>query len=710
MDSIGVGFLDFCKALSRHKIHLMIAVAIGAAFAIGISEGLPIHYTSESLLEVESNSPLTKDLNPTSLPTTPEQVRTEVDILQARALAEEVVRKLNLVDNPNFKAAVRSPTWMDWVFTGLRKTKLYVQKALGLDTSTNAFEDTMELFQRRLEILANERSHIVAIRFQAGSPEVAASVVDALLKGYITRQVAANQSVSEQENQWLSDHLTELQRAMDEAAQRAQAFRDANGIVDIQAGALPAVQLNDREQALSNARQDLAKAQSAYDTARAAQTGSGFVGQEALGSLLIQRLQEREAETLQRVANLRQRGGDGSIYLPPVQAELTSIRQQIAIETAKIVASLRRDVDLAKDRVAALQAAVTASRSDARRNVAAAATLAQLNQEVEAKRHVYTAFLTRMEQTALASTKFPTVRIVSPPSVPARSDGMATWIVAVLGGMAALFLATAGILLRHVFNARILSAKDVESLIGIAPIGSMPALPGPSGMPIAMRLLDMTQSGTVETLHALRFAVLAMNPGAPCTQVLITSSKPQEGKTTLATSLARLSAASGMRVLLVEADLRRPTFSRVFRAAPTGTIESVLLKGSPLAEAVYVDRKSGLHCLMANGSAPQVVAALQSLRFSDLMAEARRNYDLVIVDTPPVMHVIDALIVSGYADVILFAIACGVTSAGIVKESLRRFPGEVQSRIATVLTRVPQSDADWQGYYAGYERKLLTSA
>ncbi len=468
--------------------------------------------------------------------------------------------------------------------------------------------------------------------------------------------------------------------------------------------------MNEREQALSNAMQDLAKARAAYDTARSAQSGAGFVGQEALGSLLIQRLQEREAEVRQRIAGLRQRGGDGSMYLPPIQAELASIRQQIDIETAKIVASLRREVELARDRVTTLQATVVTTKLQARQNVAAAATLAQLNQEVEAKRHVYTAFLTRMEQTQLASTKFPTVRIVSPPAVPARSDGMAPWIVSILGAMAALFLAIAAILLRQALNARILSAKDVEYLTGVAPIGAIPALPGPGGVPIPMRILDMTQSGTVETLHALRFAVLAMNRGASCTQVLITSSKSQEGKTTLAASLARLSAASGMRVLLVEADLRRPTLSRVFRTSPAISIESILLNGSTLTEAVYVDPKSGLHCLMANGSALHVVAALQSSQFSELLAEARRNYDMVIIDSPPVMQVIDALIVAGFADVILFAIACGVTSANTVAESLRRFPATVRAGIATVLTRVPQSEEEWQGYYAGYQRKLATSA
>ena len=709
MDKFGVDFQDLWHALGRRKFQLVLAVGLGGAIALAINEALPVHYTSEALLQVQVQPPLMREMNPAALATTPDQVRTEVDILQSRALQDAVIRDLHLADTPNFKAETRTPTWLDWIVIGLQRARTEAEVLLGVRPKVDRFSETMDLFQRRLQVLSNEKSHIVNIRFQTGSPQLSADVVNHLVTGYLTSQVSANVNVAAQENQWLTDHLGALQRAVDDAAQRAQAFRDANGLVDIMAGSLPAVQLNDKQQALSIARQDLSKAQVAFVTAsRAMQTGSGFSGQEALNSLLIQRLRDREADVLQRLANLRERSGPNSPYLPPVQAELDSVRRQIAGETTKIVSALRRDVELARDRVSTLQAAVTDSQGQARQNVAATATLAQLNQEVEAKRHVYIAFLTRMEQTQLASTKFPAGRVVSPGVPPYNADGLPSWLVGVLGAVAAAFLTIATILLRQVLGGRITSAKDLELLTGVAPIGSMPALPGAADVPIAMRILSMSQSGTVETLHALGFAVRAMNPKASCTHVLVTSSLPEEGKTTLASSLARLSASSGMRVLLVEADLRRPTLSRMLRVSSGASIESLLTNKSRLADAVYVDAKSGLHCLVANGSTSNVVAALQSPRFGALMEEARANYDMVVIDSPPVMRVIDPLILSEHSDVILFAVACGSTSASTVAEALRRFPSEVQSRIATVLTRVSQSDEAWRGYYAGYQRKQLS--
>jgi capsular exopolysaccharide synthesis family protein len=710
MERVGLGLQDLYQALRRRKSVLLSAALIGGGLMVAISNGLPLHYTSEGLLEVEGHSALTKELNPVAHPTTPEQVRTEVDILQSRALADTVVRKLDLADAPAFKEAPRDPTWIDRIDMALKDARENVEERLGLTLPVDRLEAARELFRKRLEVVATEKSHIVAVRFKTGSPDLSAHVVNTLLAEYLDRQVAANVSVSEQENQWLTKHLTELQQAVDDAARQAQEVRDASGVVDIQAGALPAVQLNEQELALSNARRDLAKAESAYDTAaKSFQDKSGFSGQEALGSQVIQRLLGQQADILQRIASLRQRGGDNSMYLPPVQAELASVRQQLSSETAKIIVSLRREVDLARDRVRTLEATVSESQARARQNVATAALLAQLNQQVEAKRHVYIAFLTRMEQTQLASTQFPTARVVSTAAPPPRADGLPTWLVMILGVIAAEFFAVAFILLRMVLRGKITSAKDLELLMGIPPIGSIPSLPGPGGMPFAMRILDMTQSGTVETLHALRFAVLGMNRGANSTCLLVTSSRPGEGKSTLAASFARLSAASGLRVLLIEADLRRPALSRMFRTSTKVGIEAVLSHGVRLADAVYTDQKSGLHCLLANGSMANPVAALQSVEFAELIAETLRNYDLVIVDSPPVMNVVDALILSRYSNVILFAVECGRTAASTVAEAVRRFPKEVQSQVATVLTRVPQSEEDWSGRYSGYKGKLQTT-
>jgi uncharacterized protein involved in exopolysaccharide biosynthesis/Mrp family chromosome partitioning ATPase len=708
MDRGGVSIQDLWQVLRRRKLRLLLAAVIGGVLAIAIKEALPVHYTSEALLEVESHTPISSELNPAAEITTPDQVRTEADILQSQALANSVVGALGLANAPDLAAAVQEPTWIDWISIGLQKAQTYVQGLFGPVPPPNRVAAAENLFKQRLRVEASEKSHIVSVYFQSGSPELSAQVVNTLLKTYLAGQVAAKLGVTTQEDQWLTEHLAALQRDVNDAAAKAQAFRDANHLVDIQAGALPAVQLNQQEQNLAIARQELAKAQAAYDTARS-RSGSGFNGQEVLGSPLIQRLRQREAEVEQRMANLEQRDGSNSPFLQPVAAELNSIRQQIANQTGKIVSALGRDVELSQLRVTALEEMVAVSQAQARRNVAASAGLAQLNQELEAKRHVYNAFLTRMEQTQLASIKFPTSRIVSPAVAPFKPDGVSRAIVIAVGIIVGLFVAAAIFILRQLLSSRISSAKDVELLTGITPIASVPTLPGIGGLPVPLRILDMGQSGMAETLHALRFAIQEMTSHSPCSRVLVTSSTQDEGKTTLAASLARLSAASGLRVLLVEADLRHPTLSRMLRLSPKIYLEDLLSDRRALFEAIQVDPKSNLHCLTANGSlgdASDVISALQSPGFVELMAKAQASYDMVIIDGPPVLRVIDPLILAKYSDVVLFAVAFGRTPASMVMEALHRFPSDIRDNIATVLTRVPQSEAVWRGYYGGYQRKL----
>lgn len=711
MDSTGINLGDLWHTLRRRAPWLLLAAVLGGIITAAISLGSPVHYTSDALLEVESHAPLTRELNPQILPTAPDQVRTEADILKSHALAVSVVRELDLAHAPDFVAAPRPPTWIDRISLWLDAARSGIRKMFGeTDNPDDAIDDAVTLFRKRLQVVVDDKSHIVDVSFQSGSPELSAKIIQTLFRTYLANQVDANLEVTSRENQWLSEHLAQLQHDVDQAAQRAQAYREANHLVDIQAGSLSALALSQNEQDMANARQDLTKAQAAYDTAtREARSPGGFTGQEALGSLLIQRLRDREGDIAARLANMRMRYGDGSPYLRPLTAELTAVRQQIANETAKVISALGRNVTTAQLRVKNLETVVAKAQSQAGERGRAEATLAQLNQEVEAKRHVYTAFLTRMEQTQLTSTQFPSARVVSAAAPPPKADGWPLWVVVFLGMIVGALIAVAIILARLALGGRIASVKDVELVTGTTPITSIPAMRSAvNGRPIAARILDVSQSRLAETLHALSYSIQEMNPDASCTRVLVTSPLQGEGKTTLAASLARLSAASGKRVLLVEADLRRPSLGQALRLNPgVLTIEAVLSQESTLAEAVQVDPETGLHCLIADGSAPNVIKALQSRAFSRLMEEAQAHYDMVVIDSPPAMLVVDPIILAKYSDAILLAVTFGRTAAAVVAEAIHRFTADVRPRIATVLTKVPESEVAWHGYYAGYRRRLV---
>ncbi len=460
-NNTGITLGDLWHTLRRRASWLLLAALLGGIITAAISLGSPIHYTSDALLEVEAHTPLTRELNPSILSTAPDQVRTEADILKSRELAASVVRELDLAHAPDFVAAPRSPTWIDQISLWADALRTGIREMLGQpDDPDNSIDDAVNLFRKRLQVIVDDKSHIVDVSFQTGSPELSAKVIQTLFRTYLSNQVDANLEVTSRENRWLSEHLAQLQHDVDQAAQRAQAFREANHLVDIQAGSLSALQLNQNEQDLATARLDLTKAQASYDTAtREARTPGGFTGSEALGSLLIQRLRDRESDVASRLANLSQRYGDTSPYVRPLTAELTAVRQQIARETGKIINALNRDVTTAQIRVKNLETVVAKAGTQAGERGRAEATLAQLNQDVDAKRHVYTAFLTRMEQTQLTSTQFPSARVVSAAAPPPKSDGWPLWVIVFLGMIVGAFIAVAVILARLALGGRILIRK-----------------------------------------------------------------------------------------------------------------------------------------------------------------------------------------------------------------------------------------------------------
>jgi len=587
----------------------------------------------------------------------------------------------------------------------IQAAQTYMQSVTGADTRSDSVADAVADFQRMLTVVGTDKSHVVSVRMRTGAPKLSAQVVNTLLKKYLANQVAANVEVTSEENRWLSEHLGTLQRQVDDAAARAEAFRRSNNLMDVSAGSVPVLQLSDREQALAVAQQDLARAKADYDTAVAVKAGKVFAGQEVLSSPLIQRLREREADVLLRIANIRDRNGDNSSFLQPVLAELRSIRQQIDSETDKIVGSLGRNVTLAEMRVKSLQTTVASAQLQAKDRAGAAATLAQLNQEVEARRHVYAAFLTRMEQTQLSTGKFPTARVVSAATPALRPDGFPTTLVALFGAFGGFALAVAVVLLRHVSRLRTFSAKEVQSVTGLSPIGSIPLLPRARALSIPMRVLDTNQSNFTEVLHGLAFSIRAMAPDTRCPRVLVTSALQQEGKTTLAASLARATAASGTRVLLVEADLRRPALRDVLRLSPGVGLETALSNNRRLADVVQVEAESGLHCIPSNGLGANAIKTLRNAAFGRMMDDARASYDMVIIDSPPILPVVDPLILASYADVILFAVAFGPPS-DVFAEALDRFPPQLRPRIATVLMRVPRSESGWGGNNYGYQSRI----
>ncbi len=715
-----MSFPDFLRLLSRRKLVLAFAAAAGGIIAVAIAHVLPLRYSSEALLLLESREPLNSDLTPAASPG-PDRIRTEADILQSRAIVEGVVRSLRLAGNPDLDPASRLPAGIDRViqatrrqaatalaYVGVSSPSATSHEPVGRDTGGHdTVGQAIDAIQRRLELKYDDRSHVVSVRFAAGTPTLAASVVNALLDRYIAEQSAARQDAAQADNRWQSTRLAALLQDVKDADHAVQEFRASHKLLQLNEGSLATLQANAEHIKLSAARDDLARMQASLEVAR---SGSFGANSEALASPVIQRDRDRESEILQRIASLQNRLGDKHPSVLAAESELQGVRRQIESETRKVGDSLRGQVEIARSRVQEAERAAAAAQNSAGASAADEGLAADLARDADAKRQVYGTFLARAQQIQLAQAQLPPARVVSP-AVPAeRPDGSPTSVFAVFGVFAGLFLVAGGSITHYLLQGRVGSAQELASLTGLSNLGTLPMLSGRNRQGMPSHVLESRSSGTIETLRALRIALQGMVASGAPVSALITSSAPGDGKTTLAASLSRLCASDGMRVLLVEADLRRPRLAATLKAWPNSSLEALLSGSVGFEDALYVDPRSGLHCLLADGSADSPLGLLESARFAELIGFARRRYQLVIIDSPPVMRVPDPILLSAHSDVILFAVVWEQTPRRLVEESIRRFPADKRSRIVTVLTRVRPSRMDAQGYYEGYARKLALPA
>jgi capsular exopolysaccharide synthesis family protein len=186
------------------------------------------------------------------------------------------------------------------------------------------------------------------------------------------------------------------------------------------------------------------------------------------------------------------------------------------------------------------------------------------------------------------------------------------------------------------------------------------------------------------------------------TTVLVTSSDIGEGKTTIATALGRRLAADGVKVLLIEADFRRPRIGALLNLSSENCLEKVLAERRSLAASVQVDLKTGLHCLVASGRAPGPLPLLAYDNFDALIAVARQSYQLIILDSPPVLRVADPILLARWSDVTLFIVRCNKTSFSLVREALRRLPEAQRATVLLALNYVTRHQFDPRDYYGGY--------
>ncbi len=665
------------RILRRAWLPMCVCAVVGAAAAYSIADSLPKSFTASSQIAVagdqmaipELQGALRADNAPDPMP----QVHTEMQALVSRQLLQHVIEQLHIDRDPEFNGALRPPT----LFGSLKNTLKSLLPHGNGPTSAGAADDALlGAVDRALVISQDNRSLVIGISFTAHDPKLAAAFVNTLVSDYIATRADRRQDANQGASTVMTQRIDQVRRDISAIEQKMRALRTSSDMVGLRAGSVGQQQVEDLATAASRATLDRSQIEAQWERASAlASSGSSDALASVLGSETVSRLREQEAEAAAKVADLSMRYGANWPALRSAEADLSSIRRQIAGESRRIVDSLATQLRVAR----AHEADVLAQLATARHAGVAAenvqAELTQLQQDAATRRDLYRTLLERAEQTGAEPLRdeMPDIRVLSravPPGLPSAPNvKAATGLGGLAGGLLAGVLALAFTTRRGgLIDAE--SFAQLEGLTTIATLRGKAALAGAGRTGLAARVVANPTGEDAGAMRMARARLGQISRRAP-RKISFVGAQTGTAAAAAAAAFARIAALDGQRVLLVAADAAQPAMARVL-----GVIGESAAASGDWRDGVVQDA-SGLDVL------PGCATAQGAVALENLLAEANEDYDVIVLGAPAFAQP-DALTLARSCDVTVLVIEArvGVTAA---LEARGRLAPMSRSPLAAIL-------------------------
>ena len=723
---------ELLRTLWRRKMVFIGTFVLVTAIAVLIVIQQTPLYTAKGLVMIDSRTTQVVDIEAvlSGLSSDAAAVQNQVQIIRSRALARRVVDRLGLADDPEFNAALRPEGGlslssvvsmaMDLLPEGWLRALRGGDESIPLSPAQEAERTqagVIDAFNGKLTVSPVGFSSVIAISIESEDPQNAALIVNTVSEQYILDQLEAKFEATRQATEWLNDRTSDLRKQVQASERAVEAYRAKSGLVEGKGEMIGSQQLSEL-----NSQVIAAQARGAEAEARLQQvqvllgTKNGVESAaEVLQSPVIQSMRAQESEVLRKASELATRYGERHPKMINVRAEIVDLRTSIANEVRKIVQGLSNEVEVARAREQSLRASlkklearvVTENRSEVR--------LRQLQREADANRLLFQTFLSRFKETSeQQGIQQADARIISKAAVPLTPSYPKKGQTVGLAGFASLFLGALLVFLLERLDHGVRSPEQIERLTGVPALGMVPLIRGLAKRRQAAKyVLEKPSSGVAEAVRSLRTTLILCDVDQPPKVICISSSLPKEGKSTLALWLTRVAASSGEKVLLIDCDLRRPTIHSALEIGNEANLVDHLAGELSLVDTIVVDEASGAHVILAKGISGNPLGLLGSNNMKRLIATARERYDWVVLDTPPVLAVSDAKLLSQLADKTVFLAKWDTTPREALLAGLKQLT-DIGADLAGVMlvqanmrkhARYGYGDI---GYYYGHYREYYT--
>ena len=707
----GLDIKELLGILRRRKKVILATVLLVTCLAVLAGLQLTPKYTATALVMIDPRKSNVVDVESViqGLGTDASTVESQVRLISSRFQLERLADDLRIFDDPEFNVALRNPdrtvqmrmagpletlvSWMpeSWlVATGLAAEPVEISAA---DQLSMQHQATIEAFGDGLKVTPEGRSYVIRIAFTSESSSKAATIVNAVANDYVDMLREEKVDKTKLATEWLAQRLDQLRAEVEVAEAAVERYRADHNINDLNGVTLNEQRLFDVNQRLSELRADEAGSQAKIEQIRQMRT-QGFEAVEAvpevLNSVTIINLRDRETELLKEESELRSTYGAKHPRIVSIQQEKATLVAKIQAEVARILKTIENDAEVTASRIKALEREIDTVSGGTSLDREVAVKLRELERDADASRNIYNSFLERYKEMADQQELIEAdAKVVSTGAPPMQPSTPGPKLFGAVGFTASLMLGTLLALLLERFDNGLRSARQVEQTLGLHALGLVPKLDRlRRGQRPHQYLLAKPLSAYSESLRAIYTSLQLSNIDDPPRVVLVTSSLPQEGKTTLAVSLCTFAALSGRKVMLIDGDLRHPNVHRELGGGHENGLIEYLAGERNLDEVTLVNEETGISYLPVKRQTANPTELLGSRRMRELLTALRESYDFIVIDSAPLLGVTDTKLVSQLADKVLFATLWDKTSRDTALNALAHLR-EARGHVAgVVLTQV----------------------
>ncbi len=667
-------------------------------------------------------------------------LETQLMVIKSRVVAAEVIRRLDLENNPDFFPKPRSnlisnvKTWFGDIWVSAQKwlsSLMNTAQSNNQETANqteaalqeaNVFSDSemdsklpppspafVSAFIPRISTHPIKGTRLVDVSFTAPEPKLATRIANELVRSYIDLNLEIRLKTTQNAMQWLSDRVNDERKKVEEAEISLLTYKDREGILtDFSEGAenISAQKLANLQARVVEAESIRVEAETRYRQAMALESSEMLDSiPEVMNNDLIQEIKKIEVTLYNRMSELSKKYGRSHPQMVAVKSELADLKVRRKNEIQRIVNSLRSNYKLSIAKEESLDKVLAEEKQEIIGLNKKAIRFRVLQRQAETSKHMYDLLIKRFKETSLTEEmKIGNIRIIDEAEV--RYNPININLVSTIKKAMALGLILGiglAFFLEYLDNT-IKLPDEIKEYLNIPYLGPTPAF---SHDEIESRFhedliaIHSPKSTASESFRGIRTAILFSSADAAPQTILVTSAGPSEGKTVCTANLAITMAQAGSRVLLLDCDMRKPRVHKIFNCKRGKGVSSIMVGKDPLKDTIIHTGINNLDVIPVGPIPPNPSELLGSKNMGNFIEVLRKNYQRIVIDSPPITAVTDALVLSQFADGVVLVIRAGDTPRQVVQNGLQQLRS-VNSRILGAVLNGVDTGRDSYYYYQYY--------